>query len=234
MCAVSTISRINNRLNFRSAYFLKLWKRRNEILKLQWGTLETETESSLDVRPQFQGRPRAGFYSEGGFVDLRDLGGSTQDVKEKIESNTIIPEPLEQLMEPYRNDVDFRIENVPTGNTFNDLPSYPYFSRRIHRERIVISWIVTIVFAIVMISFTFLPQYFNIQITRLFSRYTWGASVPGVVTGSLIFVGERIWMNVYPILAKWENHRTNQSYIDSLIIKRFSFEFVVSMFGRVL
>lgn len=192
-----------------------------------------DTELSYEVRPQFNGAARKGFYSKGGFVDLRDLELNSSTIEEATERNAIIPETVHTLIEAYRDDADFRVENVETGKTFNDLPSYPYFSKRTYRRRIMLSWLVTIGFALIMISFTFLPTYFNDQISHLFFRYTWGTSVPGIMTGALIFLGENIWMMVYPILTKWENHRTNQSHIDSLIIKRFSFEYVVSMLNRI-
>ncbi len=200
------------------------------MLNLQWGMFGTEIESEFEVRPQFDGVPRIGFYSNGGFVDLRDLANGDAKPTNGSMNNIVFPKLIQLVYETYRNDEDFRVETVATGNTFSELPSYPYFSKKIHRRRIMVSWTITIFFAAVLISFTFLPTFYNRQISRFFQNYPWGTSVPGILTGALIFAGENTWMMVYPILAKWENHRTNQSYIDSLIIKRFSFEFVVSTF----
>lgn len=58
---------------FWSTYFLEYWKRRNAVLNVKWGLSDMRDESASEVRPQFLGVMKPGFWCGGGFVGLDDL-----------------------------------------------------------------------------------------------------------------------------------------------------------------
>jgi len=229
---------------FWAGYFIKFWNRRNAILNVKWGNFEDHEELFYEVRPQFIGNPRKGFYSRGGFVDLQDLDADSA----VLLSGFIGPLPKEaydsdeeedgddtedrgiaaSLVERIREDHDFEFEEEDTGEVLRDLPVFPYSDRRVRQNRIYTTWVITGLFTLIVLALTFLIIFFKAEMIIALEDYWWGKEVPGILTGILIFIGENGWKFVYPILAKWENHRTKQSYMDSLILKRFSFEFVVS------
>lgn len=226
-------------LTFWSAYFVKLWKRRNSILNLQWGSLEAEKESHFEVRPQFDGDPRKGFYSKGGFVDLSDLDPShpesnstPADSNKSGEEESWIPDEITvtSVVRTFQKDPDFELENSETGELLNDLPVFPFFEKKEQLRRVRIGWLITLLFSLVMITVTFLPTFYAHSIIRRLSKYSFADAVPGFLTGILIFVCEQCWHQIYPSLVKWENHRRRQSYLDSLIIKRFSLDFTLSTY----
>lgn len=227
--------------NHRATYFIKYWKRRNAILNVKWGNTDHDEDSFAEVRPQFIGAPKKGFYSKGGFVDLADLDASSisalsnafrfqsESDSDSDDANRL-PMSIMSLVGHYRDDVDFDLGDQDTGTVFGDLPVFLCGDKKMHRNRKIVTWLITILFTLLMIFLTFFLLYFKNDITRSLNTYSWGSAVPGVLTGVLIFCGENGWKAVYPILSKWENHRTAQAYTDSLIMKRFSFEFVASKF----
>lgn len=225
-------------LIFWSAYFVKLWKRRNAILNVKWGSLEAEKESYFEVRPQYDGKPRQGFYSKGGFVDLSDLDASMPDKNNdplvspsNEEDESWIPDEItvNSVFETFQNDPDFQLlTRRNTGSVLKNLPSFPFFDKKEQLRRIRIGWVVTIAYGISMVCLTCLPVFYVQAIVDKFSDYSWGDSVPGISAAILIFLSEHGWKFVFPYFVKWENHRTRQSYINSIIIKRFSFDFTVS------
>lgn len=227
----------------RSAYFLKLWKRRNAVLNIQWGHFGSEEDVFSEVRPQFIGTSRRGFYSKGGFVTLDDLdassltnindaGNLSESADEGDEDISRFPSSFRSIIGGFRDDVDFELSNKKTGILLRDLPTYPFFDGKSARRRIMASWVITACFTILMLLFTFAPTFYNKQITDYFAAYSWTAALEdssaGILTGILIFCSENVWKMLYPTLSKWENHRTEQNHLNSLIIKRFAFEFPAS------
>lgn len=234
---------------FWAAYFIKRWKRRNAVLNVKWGNFDYHNDLFYEVRPQFDGKLKQGFHSLGGFVDLSDLEGKDHtyphfvkpsesmfsDEEESDEETEMEIEELyvsaQSLVKKSKNNEKLEEDPYPESD-FSDLPVYPREDPKEHRNRMLATLAITVLFTVIMIALTFLLIFFKAEITHYFSDYNWGPAVPGVLTGVLIFCGENGWKFVYPILAKWENHRTKQSYVDSLIMKRFSFEFVASMYSR--
>jgi len=224
-------------LTFWSAYFVKLWKRRNAILNVKWGSMEAEKDSHAEIRPQYNGNPRQGFYSKGGFVDLSDLDASnpdnsnaSTDFTSNGEKETWIPDRItvKSLVRTFQKDLDFELGSLETGESLEDLPVFPFFEKKEQQRRVRIGWLMTALLSFIMINLTFLPTFYSRSITRRFSKYSFDEAVPGVLTAILIFISEQCWHQIYPSLVKWENHRRHQSYLDSLIIKRFSLDFTLN------
>ncbi len=230
---------------FWAAYFIKRWKRRNAVLNVKWGNFDYHEDLFYEVRPEFIGSLKEGFYSRGGFVDLSDIETNGQvkisnlrpysenmfsdeeESDEEILEDTNANYGIAQsLVERLKEDEEF--DDECSGTVFGDLPVFPRKDPKKHRQRMITTYAVTALFTMIMVALTFLLIFFKAEITHYFSDYSWGPAVPGVLMGVLIFCGENGWKFVYPILASWENHRTKQSYVDSLIMKRFSFEFVAS------
>eukprot|EP00274_Cyanoptyche_gloeocystis_P001069 CAMPEP_0196663698 /NCGR_PEP_ID=MMETSP1086-20130531/53863_1 /TAXON_ID=77921 /ORGANISM="Cyanoptyche gloeocystis , Strain SAG4.97" /LENGTH=614 /DNA_ID=CAMNT_0041999615 /DNA_START=136 /DNA_END=1983 /DNA_ORIENTATION=+ len=70
-------------LSFLVTFFLEGWKRRNAELAYQFDSYGYEEEEP--VRPNFQGIPKKGFYSEqGDFVPLDELSGRLPYVEESV------------------------------------------------------------------------------------------------------------------------------------------------------
>jgi len=147
------------------------------------------------------------------------------------EDESWIPDQItvNSVLETFQNDPDFVLNSRRnTGSVLNDLPCFPYFPAKEQRRRIRIGWMVTVLYGFSMICITCLPVYYVQAIVDKFSKYSWGDSVPGITTGILIFLSEHGWKFVFPYFSKWENHRTKQGYLNSIIIKRFSFDFTVN------
>lgn len=194
------------------------------MLNFEWGHLSSSFDDSFEVRPQFSGIPRTGFYSEGGFVGLEDLDES---------SNGFASESENEIQILFRNiGVDREIESDQEymGPQLDNHPIYLYSNERDRRNIIRRNTMITFGFSIAVISFTFLPIMFQKPLSNVYSEHKWSKIVPGVLTGILIFLSEKIWRNVYPTLSDSENHRSNQDYLNSLKIKKFAFEFAASKF----
>lgn len=215
---------------FWASYFLKYWKRRNAMLNVKWGTSNFYKDAHCEIRPQYLGTPRPGFYSQGGFVPLDDLS----DRRNEVSISSPVAADIDSFMGLIRRhiseDPDFQFQHASTGLTFQDLPSFPYSSKRVLRRRLSLSVLFTLFYTIAMICLNFLLIFYTSEISDKFSRYSWGSAVPGVLTGILIFVCDFGWKQVSNILTQWENHRTNQSHENSDIVKRFAFQFVSSTF----
>lgn len=219
-------------LVFWSAYFLKYWKRRNAILNVKWGTADFYEDSYNKIRPQYTGRPRLGFYSQGGFVRLGDLAGAgrTRDGASSLSSGSDEANEtmLERVKRRFREDEDFEFEDLDTGVTFDDLPSFPYSDRKSLRRRIYFSIFMTFLFTATMLSLNFLLIFYTAEIVDYFLPSKFAPALPGILTGILIFVCDNGWKEVTKMLSKWENHRTAQGFQDSGILKRFAFQFISS------
>lgn len=230
-------------LTFWATYFLEYWKRRNSIVNVQWGLNDFYEDSDQEIRPQFEGVPRQGFYCKGGFVTLDDLAVSpiVHDA-ENTGSDTLHVSLQSTSSEPNDekhgdkgmviigggSDEDFALGAVATNRAFDDLPVTPYFSKAQLQSRCHVSAVITVIFSLGIAAATFLILYFKTRIIEMFGEYGFGPFAPGIANGLLISCSDAVWRYSSLVLTKWENHRTIQSHEDSLVTKRFAFQFVSS------
>lgn len=194
--------------------FLENWKRRNASINIEWGLDDYEEDTADETRVQYTGDIRLGFYCNGGFVSLADLVeempvdgqnhlGSVEEGRKPIDRNLLVP----------------------------NIPKQPYHDPKEARKTRIQSFFVTAFFAILVGSLTFLLLWFRSEIIDFFAGETdnpgfFPKAMPGVLNGILITVFDSIWSCVSLILTRRENHRTNQEFENSLIFKRFAFQFV--------
>ncbi|KAI0566941.1 Anoctamin [Gracilaria domingensis] len=228
-------------LCFWGTYWLEHWKRRNFVLNVKWGLtdLEDERENS-QVRSDFRGNEQTGFYSRGGFVHLSDMHPATSGSNRagRIRTRLIrsdlpgVPDHVADVVAMGgTTDPDFVLEAPVTGLVFADLPVHPYRSKTAFKRRLYVSAAVTLFFSLCVAFASFSILFYKADIVFLF--HSFGAnrianSVPGIATALLISISDPLWKMVSTILTDWENHRTNQSYENSLIVKHFAFQFVSS------
>lgn len=235
-------------LCFWGAYWTENWKRRNKVLQAKWGLGEEYRDNDNHLRAGFRGTMKDGFYCQGGFVDLHDLStnrdadnGSTTSLEDDG-SETVNIRTRDRRRSSLRrlgngdengseqvvviggeNDPDFLLEAPVTGLMFSDLPRHPYFSKRVLVRRMWVSAAVTAFFAAMVALASFMILWYKRHIVA------WGWSfLPGVMTGLVIVVADRMWRPASVRLTRWENHRTIDSFENSLIVKRFAFQFVSS------
>lgn len=219
---------------FWGTYWFEYWKRRNAVLNVQWGLTTFYDDSENDLRAEFRGQDKNGFYSRGGFVNLDDLGmnstgeGVRRRWVQEGEFGAATSGDADVVLIGGNGDPDFRLEAPVTGLHFADLPKFPYSSRAQWRRRMWITSFITLVFSIVIAMLSVAILFYKKQITLLFSAEGFGRSVPGIATALLISASDSMWKVVSLHLTEWENHRTAQSYENSLISKRFAFQFVSS------
>lgn len=132
------------------------------------------------------------------------------------------------------SDEDFSVEAPVTGRTFDGLPVYPYCSRKLVRRRTRVAAAITVLFAIVIGVLSFCILYYRTALNHLAGVETQSGVVSGVATAILIIVADNSWRLVSAELTRWENHHTNQRYENSLILKRFAFQFVSSKYSRFI
>lgn len=164
-------------------------------------------DTSDDTRPQFQGDMRYGFYCKGGFVDLSDLICSTSEE----------PDP-EQTVRPM------------SGNlSIEELPKNPWQDPVEQRNSILFSVGVSALCVSVVGTFVFLILFFRNDIVDYFLETrlsTLANAMPGILNGLLISISDPVWRIISLALTRQENHRTNQLFENSLVLKRFSFQFI--------
>lgn len=180
--------------------FLERWKRRNATINIRWGLNDYHDDTSDDTRPQFKGELRTGFYCRGGFVPLDDVA----------------PQPSADDSE------------TGTAGT-SDLPKNPWQDPRKARNDVLLSIAVTSVCVAVVATFIFLILHFRENIVAIFTarlgNQALGNAVPGILNALVIAISDPIWRLISVALTRRENHRTNQRYENSLVLKRFSFQF---------
>lgn len=193
--------------------FLEMWKRRNANINIEWGLDDYKEDTADDTRAQYVGDIRYGFYCEGGFVSLADLVEATTD--EQLESPVSAEEGTA---------ISFK------NPTPSDLPKNAYQDPKAARNACLQSLGVTAFFVVLVGSLTFLLLWFRNEVIDYFFDRTghegFSNAVPGILNGILITVFDSIWRSVSMILTQRENHRTNQLFENSLVFKRFAFQFV--------
>lgn len=130
------------------------------------------------------------------------------------------------------NDSDFSLAAPFTGRTFDDLPMNPYCSRKLVRFRMRLSALTTFLFATIVGLLSLGILYFRSELNALVGVDSGSGVVSGIATAALIIVADNLWRFVSSQLTRWENHHTSQGFEDSLISKRFAFQFVSSKFEQ--
>ncbi|CAN8071527.1 unnamed protein product [Agarophyton chilense] len=226
-------------LCFWATYWFEHWKRRNFVLNVKWGLTDFQEErENNQVRRKFRGIDQTGFYSRGGFVHLSDMhpSASSSNHDQRIHTRLLksdMPGVPDQLVDVVAmggtRDPDFVLEAPVTGLVFADLPVHPYRNKTTFKRRLYVSAAVTLFFSFCVAIASFSILFYKADIVHLFD--TFGAdhianSVPGIATALLISISDPLWKTVSGKLTDWENHRTHQSYENSLIVKHFAFQFI--------
>lgn len=186
-----------------TTFFLENWKRRNASVNIEWGLNDFHEDTADDIRVQFVGETRYGFYCRGGFVPLEDL---VEEREQQGEEGGML-----------------RTHN---GEPLH-VPRNPWRDPREARNAQLTSFGVTAFFVVLVGSLTFLLLWFRNDIVGAFEeRTSFASAVPGVLNAILITVFDSVWRVVSLWLTRRENHRTNQKFENSLIYKRFAFQFV--------
>lgn len=187
-----------------TTWFLERWKRRNAEVNIEWGLSDYHDDAMDTTRPQFQGDDRLGFYCRGGFVPLDDLvSDAAQDLKHAKNHDHSAPVSLE------------------------DLPLNPFKDPRKTRNAILLSVAVTAICVLLVGSLLVLLLWYRNDIVDYFEAAVPSAvanAVPGILNAIIISVSDPVWRWISLVLTRKENHRTNQLFENSLILKRFSFQ----------
>lgn len=238
--------------------FLERWKRRNAGVQLEWGLSDFADDTADDVRPQFLGEIRPGFYCKGGFVPLDDVAeqkAADLEAGTPSRTTTLRRRAVSTLSTSAAVDV---VDGEPDGGgagggspasavtpttddddgelVADDLPYQPWVRSNRFRKAVLVSVSATIFFTSLVATASFLLLLYKREVANgigKFGNSTAAHYLPGVLQGIMITILDPIWRSISLWLTQMENHRTNQAYEDALVIKRFSFMFVsnyVSLF----
>ncbi len=232
-----------------ASYFLEMLKRRSAELVLDWGMLNYYRDTADEVRAQFRGVLKHGFYSSGGFVSLTDLAIAADDDEDDDEADGI-PGGNRAKIE-YEKSVHREMHADSGAVTTEELPINADEDRRASRLQRIISVGITALFIGLVASLTFLllwyrneiicgaqglnreecKCYFSVSCPKEqlegLNSYISGLAkaLPGILNGVLISIFDALWPKVLQILTDRENHRTTQRYEDSYVYKYFGFQF---------
>lgn len=229
-----------------ASYFLEILKRRSAELVLDWGMLNYYRDTADEVRAQFIGVEKHGFYSNGGFVSLSDLA------TDETENNK------EGFLKSIRNNMinglfKGEIDAIKNKENSEELPLNAYEDRKSNRFNRIISIGITCLSISIVASLTFLLLWYrneivcgvqglNAQQCKCYFSVTCqteeeeagginsymsgiAKSMPGILNGVLISVFDALWPRVSQFLTDLENHRTTQRYENSYVYKYFGFQF---------
>lgn len=124
------------------------------------------------------------------------------------------------------DDADFTVEAPLTGRTFSDLPNYPFLSRKTVRGRMRLSGLLTFFVSAIVGTISFLILFYSVEINTFLGVERTSNVTTGVMTACLIIIADTLWKGTSIDLTEWENHHTTEQYENSLILKRFAFQFV--------
>lgn len=128
------------------------------------------------------------------------------------------------------NNDDMQVYAPMTGLVLDDLPVHPYSSRHARNRRVLASSLITLAFAVAVGIMSFGVLFFKRELNAVVGLDPDSGTVIGVLTGALIVAADAWWRGVSTRLTKWENHYTNTQFGNSLLRKRFAFQFVSSKF----
>lgn len=187
---------------------LETWKRHNADVNVEWGLDDYKEDVADNTRAQYVGEIRHGFYCEGGFVSLSDLVDSVARQNDQAET----------------------LETGGGTMDVSDLPKNLHQDPLAARNARLSSLAVTILFVVLVGSLTFLLLWWRNDIIKYFLTRTghegFSNAIPGILNAILITIFDSAWQVVSAILTRKENHRTNQEYENSLVYKRFAFQFI--------
>lgn len=125
-----------------------------------------------------------------------------------------------------RGDDDFTLEAPVVGRTFPDLPRFPYASISTKRMRMRVSAAITLAFSGLVAFLSFALLLFRKEINEFVNMDPDSGVFTGILTALIIMVSDGTWKSVSVDLTNWENHHTSKAWEDSIIMKRFAFQFV--------
>lgn len=197
-----------------TTWFLEYWKRRNAFINIEWGLNDYHEDIAENIRPQFDGEMRYGFYCPGGFVSLEDLANKASET-----------------------DVEANMESSQGYVSLSDLPRNPYEDPRHARNALLQSIMVTCACVSVVGTLIFLILWYRTNIVEYFLRRynneTIANAMPGILNALVISGSDPCWQWISAVLTRRENHRTNQQFENSLVLKRFSFQYVQASHPRL-
>uniref|UniRef100_A0A7S0ZFM9 Anoctamin transmembrane domain-containing protein n=1 Tax=Timspurckia oligopyrenoides TaxID=708627 RepID=A0A7S0ZFM9_9RHOD len=187
-----------------SALFIEFWKRRNATLNLQWGTVHLDFDQSDTVRPEFFGTEMAGFHFDRGFVKLKDLADKR----------------IAELPDPPRSEPD-RLKTLRELG----IPVNRHYSTTARFKTFIVSGFLTVFFASVAVAAQVVLLYYRDDIIDGLGNVPAAAIVPGIANGLIIVILDVCWGILSVWITNRENHRSEESYNNSLVYKRFAFQF---------
>jgi len=189
-----------------SVVFLEIWKRRNAQLNAEWGTVHMDFDVVDRTRPEYTGVLTPGFYFQRGFVKLTDLQNK------KFAELGLDPAAMtdEERLDKCR-ELNIAVNvHYPTKNRIQT----QFISGALQLFFIAIAIVIQIV----------LIMYRDDIITAL-GDIPVAAMVPGIINGVVIVILDTIWGVISLKITNKENHRSEEDYINSLVYKRFGFQF---------
>lgn len=127
------------------------------------------------------------------------------------------------------DDVATQSDDSEIGKAGTDLPRNPWQDPREARNCLFLSIAVTSGCVAVVATFIFLILHFRENIVAAFTarlgNEAVGNAVPGILNALVIAVSDPIWRLISVWLTRKENHLRTDDYMNSLVLKRFSFQF---------
>eukprot|EP00183_Erythrolobus_madagascarensis_P007359 CAMPEP_0185845522 /NCGR_PEP_ID=MMETSP1354-20130828/1473_1 /TAXON_ID=708628 /ORGANISM="Erythrolobus madagascarensis, Strain CCMP3276" /LENGTH=814 /DNA_ID=CAMNT_0028545509 /DNA_START=78 /DNA_END=2522 /DNA_ORIENTATION=+ len=233
-----------------SALFIELWKRRNADINLKWGTVHLDFDEADNVRPEFTGELQAGFHFDRGFVKLDDL--VQKKLAEEAIAKSELPESaaMDGADDGLANDDASSSDSSAGGDQDEhaahelteamleakrvekkkmadcrrlDIPVNKHYPPNKRLRTIIISAFLTVFFAACAVAVQVVLLYFRDDIVEGLPPSA--AIVPGLINGVMIVVLDISWGAISLYITNRENHRSDQDYQNSLIAKRFAFQF---------
>jgi len=235
-----------------ASYFLESLKRRTAELVVDWGMSNYDQDTADEVRPQYKGHPRYGFYSSGGFVPLDDLAKRERDA----ERNGPAQHNRTERFALFRQNLGNKIYGdggsvLKKSRSDEEIPVNSYANLAEHNGFRIFSIAFTVFFIVLVASLTFLLLWYRNEIICAAQGFTKeecrcnfdiacsvalegslkknikiiANALPGILNGLIITVFNMIWPKISMKLTTKENHRTNQRHEDSYVYKYFAFQF---------
>lgn len=231
-----------------AAVFLEILKRRSAELVVEFGTYDYYNDIAGEIRAQFDGPMKPGFYCAGGFVSLEDIVQHAEE-EDMIKDRSRI---ISILNERFNLGIIGMNDSLSDGeNDRVKIPVNAYEDRRKSRKSRAFSIALTMIFILFVASITFLLLWYRNEIicgvqgfTKEECRCHFSTScevpedesflkdisfianaIPGILNGIVIAIFDALWPKMSGRLTDGENHRTTQSYENSYVYKYFAFQF---------
>jgi Calcium-activated chloride channel len=164
-----------------TTWFLEKWKRRNATVNIDWGLHDYHEDTVDNMRPQFKGDLRVGFYCPGGFVPLDDIAAAASE-----DNETGVP-AISLPRYPYHDPREGR--KAALCSVF------------------ITAGCVALVTSALFALLWFRNEIIDWFVERGFNS-SFANAVPGILNAVVISVSDPIWRWVSLVLTNRENHRT--------------------------